>query len=77
MSFDIQFFDDVVRHHELRPCKLWRFVYPTQDEAEQIAKAEMPKVREKYGPASGYIVTDNQNHQLPVAIGGPDPDANY
>jgi hypothetical protein len=69
MIYCIQFFTDIRRYRETMPCELHERTYPTAAQADEVARGEMHRIRESYGPESGFAIFDGEGQLRDVGPG--------
>lgn len=69
MAYSIRFYQDIVRYHETQPCMLHPRTYKTAEEAERVARAELPTVRAKHGTTVGYAIFDATHFCVQIGPG--------
>lgn len=70
--YSIQYFSDIVRHHETSPVKHHPLTYQSLDEAEASALNEMEAVFAKFGTKAGYAILDGNRHVMAIGPGRSD-----
>lgn len=71
-TFTIRYFSDIVRHHETQPCAHNGRTFPTAEEAERVARAELPAVRSNHGSKVGFAIFEDNGRVAAIGPGSYD-----
>ena len=77
MACRIEYYNDVTRHHETSPCLIRDKMCPSMDEAETVAKKELPAIRTEHGASVGYLITDTKTGRMRIGPGVDDDAQNH
>ena len=58
MSFTVEYYVDIVNHDTTSPCHLHTKSYRTEEEGEDAASNELPKVRAQFGLTVRFAIVE-------------------